>query len=281
MTHHQVPLTNYQSAWTLAQLLEATQGELVSGPSRDRTASLTTPVSGISIDSRRLKPQEAFVAIRGARFDGHDFIPEAIERGAACLIVSGAGGTPAPIPTIRVSDTVRALGAFAAWHRRRFPIPVVAVTGSCGKTTTKELIAHLLHGGSDRVLKTQGTQNNQIGLPLTLLRLSSSHQVAVVELGSNHPGEIAYLAGIARPTVAVVTNIGPAHLEFFGSLEEVRREKLSLLEALGPDASAVIPGDQLEVLLEAKSRLHPHATLLTFGTSDQCGVQALEICRRD
>jgi len=258
--------------WTVAQLLAATQGALVTG------GLAVGGVSGISLDSRRLKPREAFVAIRGNRFDAHAFIPEAVARGTACLIVSQVPHPTPPIPTVLVPDTVRALGAIAAFHRRRFQIPVIAVTGSCGKTTTKELIAHLLSPTS-RVLKTQGTENNHIGLPLTLLKLSESDEVAVVELGSNHPGEIGYLAAITRPTIAVITNVGPAHLEFFGSLDEVRREKLSLLEALEPGGTAILSGDQLDVLLQAKSRLHRQITLLTFGTSDQCGVQALEICR--
>jgi UDP-N-acetylmuramoyl-tripeptide--D-alanyl-D-alanine ligase len=261
------------TSWTVGQLLEAIGGELVTG---DRM----TPVSGVSLDSRRLAPEEAFVAIRGHRFDAHDFLPEAIARGAACLIVARL---PEPLPsvaTILVPDTVRALGAIASFHRARCPIPVIAVTGSCGKTTTKELIAHLLQA-SRRVLKTQGTENNHIGLPLTLLKLTASHEVAVVELGSNHPGEIAYLANIARPTVAVITNVGPAHLEFFGSLDGVRREKVSLVEALGPGGWAIVPGDQLDVLLEAKSRLAPGARLMTFGTSTQCGIQADDIRRED
>ncbi len=268
------------TTWTIGQLLEAAGGELISRPHTDPQAERVIPVEGVSLDSRRVKPGEAFLAIRGPRFDAHQFIPDVIERQVACLIVSDAPVPLPPVPTIVVADTVHALGAIAAAYRRRFQIPVIAVTGSCGKTTTKELIAHLL-SQDHRVLKTNGTENNQIGLPLTLLRMNASHDMAVVELGSNHPGEIAYLARIARPTVAVVTNVGPAHLEFFGSLEAVRQEKLSLLEALEPAGSAVLPGDQLEVLLGAKPRLHAGITLLTFGTSQQCGVQACELTRQD
>ncbi len=259
------------TVWTVGQLVDATGGELVTG-SRD------LPVSGIGIDSRRLEAGQAFVAIQGHRFDGHQFCAEAIRRGASALIVSRLPDYPAAIPTIRVPDTTKALGHLAAYHRRRFDIPLIAITGSCGKTTTKELLAHLLAGRCP-VLKTQGTENNHIGLPLTLLRLTSSHEVVVVELGSNHPGEIAYLAEIAKPTIAVVTNVGPAHLEFFGSLERIRQEKLSLLEALDPHGIAIVTGDQIEVLLEAKAKLQPQATLLTFGISDQCGVQAIDIRR--
>ncbi len=255
--------------WTIEQLVDATGGRLASGDP-------DTAVSGVALDSRQLKPQEAFLAIRGARFDAHRFVPEAVSRGAGCLIVSQPPATAPSVPTICVDDTVVALGQLAAFHRASRAIPVVAITGSCGKTTTKELIAHLLDARY-RLVKTAGTQNNQIGLPLTLLKLAASHEMAIVELGSNHPGEIAYLASIARPTVAVITNVGPAHLQFFGSIMGVLREKLSLLEALGPNGVAVVPGDQLEVVLEAKLRLGPQARVITFGTSERCDVQALDI----
>lgn len=260
--------------WTVGQLVAATRGELVTG---DLAAG---GVGGLSIDSRRIRPHDAFLAIRGPRYDGHAFVHDVAARGAACLIVSQLPDPIPPVPTIVVPDTVRALGDVAAFHRRQFRIPVIAVTGSCGKTTTKELIAHLL-SQDYQVLRTQGTQNNHIGLPLTLLGLSPSHDVAVVELGSNHSGEIAYLARIANPTMAVITNVGPAHLEFFGSLDEVRREKLSMLEFLEPKGTAILPGDQLEVLLQAKSRLGPQTTLLTFGTSSQCGIQGVDIRREN
>ena len=260
-------------SWTVGQLVQATGGRLIAGEP-------SAPVTGISLDSRTLKAGEAFVAIRGNRFDAHAFLPQAVARGAACVIVSNV---PPSLPhgaVIAVEDTTQALGAVAAFHRRRFHIPVIAVTGSCGKTTTKDFIAHLLNGDR-QVLKTQGTQNNHIGLPMTLLRLSRDHAAAVVELGSNHPGEIAYLARIAQPTVAVITNIGPAHLEFFGSLDVVRQEKLSLVESLEPGGTAVVPGDQLDVLLGAKTHLPLGRTLLTFGTSEQCGVCATDVSRHE
>jgi len=264
------------TAWTVHQLLEATQGWLVRG-------SPTGVVDGISIDSRRLTPGEAFIAIRGTRYDGHQFIEEAAHRGASCLIVSHVPQSTngaSTLPTILVDDTTEALGDVARFHRRRIGHPLIAVTGSCGKTTTKELIAHLL-GGSEIVLKTLGAQNNHIGVPLTLLRMSSRHRQAVVELGTNHPGEIAYLASIAEPEVAVITNVGPAHLEFFGSLMEVLHEKLSLLEVLPPHGSVILPGDQLDVCLEAQRYLHPNVRVVTFGTTDRCDLQAIDIRRSD
>ena len=262
------------SAWSLTEIVGATGGTLTMGET-------TQPITGITIDSRRLQPGEAFVAIHGTRFDGHVFIDEALRRRAACLIVSRpvtfAAGA-ASIPVIVVDDTTIALGQLARFHRRRLGIPVIAVTGSCGKTTTKELIAHLL-GEPEAVLKTTGTQNNHIGVPLTLLRLQDRHRIAVVELGSNHSGEIAYLASIVEPNVAVITNIGPVHLEFFGSLMGVLQEKLSLLEALPSDGCAILPGDQLEVCLEAPHRLATGVRVAMFGTTERCDVQALIVQR--
>lgn len=263
------------TTWTVNQLLEATSGELVSGQA-------TGVMEGISIDSRCLQPGEAFVAIQGTRFDGHHFLEEAIHRGASCLIVAHRpSAVPAlSIPTILVEDTTKALGHLARFHRRALGLPVVAVTGSCGKTTTKELIAHLL-GESDTVLKTTGTQNNQIGVPLTLLRMTTRHRIAVVELGSNHPGEIAYLASLVEPNIAVLTNVGPVHLEYLGSLMGVLHEKLSLLEVLPSDGCAILPGDQLDVCLEAPRHVDPEARVVTFGTTDRCDIQALDIQRSD
>ena len=262
------------TSWTVRRILDATGGQLVRGRP-------DVEVRGIGIDSRRLLAGEAFVAIRGTRLDGHRFIEDAAHQGASCLIVSYV---PAPtngssvLPTILVEDTTEALGRLARFHRRRLNPVVIAVTGSCGKTTTKELIAHLL-GEPGAVLKTTGTQNNHIGVPLTLLRLEPQHRTAVVELGSNHSGEIAYLASLVEPDLAVVTNVGPVHLEFFGSVDGVRREKLSLLEAVPPEGAAVLPGDQLDVCLEAPRHLHPTARRVTFGTNERCDLQALDIQR--
>ena len=260
--------------WNVGQLVEATGGRLVRGQPE-------AGVGGIAIDSRRLASGEAFVAIRGKRWDGHRFIEDAAHQGASCLVASqipaSANGASA-LPLVLVRDTAQALGDLARFHRRRLGLPVVAVTGSCGKTTTKELIAHLA-GEPDDVLKTFGTQNNHIGVPLTLLRLTPRHRLAVVELGSNHPGEIAYLASIAEPDTAVLTNVGPVHLEFFGSLMGVLREKVSLLDAVSPDGCAVLPGDQLDVCLEAPRHLLPTTRVVTFGTSDRCDIQALDIQR--
>jgi UDP-N-acetylmuramoyl-tripeptide--D-alanyl-D-alanine ligase len=228
---------------------------------------------GVAIDTRTLEAGEAFVALQGERFDGHAFLAQAEARGAACLIVSHLPADNRPhIPVIVVADTAVALADLARAHRRRLNKTVIAVTGSCGKTTTKDLIAHIL-GGEGLVLKSQGTQNNHIGVPLTLLRLQPEHRYAVVELGSNHPGEIAALADIAQPNLAVITNVGPAHLEYFGSLMGVLQEKLSLLSALSEDGTAILPGDQLDVYLEAPRFLPERCRVIHFGTQEHCTVR--------
>ena len=260
--------------WTVRQILDATGGQLVRGQP-------DAPVRGVSIDSRRLQPGEAFVAIQGKRWDGHAFIEDAAHHSASCLIVSqlpSSTNGSAALPMVLVQDTAEALGDLARFHRRRIGVPVITVTGSCGKTTTKELIAHLV-ADPGTILKTTGTQNNHIGVPLTLLRLTPAHRMAVVELGSNHPGEIAYLASIAEPNVAVLTNVGPVHLEFFGSLIGVLREKISVLDAISPDGCAILPGDQLDICLEAPQHLLPTTRLVTYGTSDRCDIQALDVQR--
>src|SRR5205823_5611965 len=212
--------------FTVQDIVRATRGALVAG-------DLGVPVTGVSIDSRALGVGEAFFAIRGHRLDGHAFLADAAGRGAACLVVHAIhDDAPANVPLVLVEDTTTALGLLAADHRARFSIPVVAVTGSNGKTTTKELIASVL-GTRWRVLKPTASFNNQWGLPLTLLRLAPEDEALVLELGTNRPGEIAYLAELARPTVGVVTNVAAVHTEFLGSLAGVCAEKAALGRAAG------------------------------------------------
>jgi UDP-N-acetylmuramoyl-tripeptide--D-alanyl-D-alanine ligase len=191
-----------------------------------------------------------FVALRGERFDGHDFVAAARERGAAAAVVDAAGakalrGADGDLPLAVVADTRAALGELAAAWRARFTLPVIGVTGSNGKTTNKEMIAAILKAafGADAVLSTSGNLNNDIGLPLTLLGLSGTHRAAVVEMGMNHPGEIAKLARIARPTAALVTNAQRAHLEGMGSIGEIAAEKGSVFAALDADGVAVFCAD--------------------------------------
>jgi len=201
--------------------------------------------SGVSTDSRALKRGELFVALRGERFDGHDFLDAARAAGAAGAMVDGAYAGHAPLPLLAVGDTRRALGDLARHWRARFAPVLVAVTGSNGKTTTKEMLASILrrHAGEDQVLATAGNLNNEIGLPLTLLRLRLAHRYCAIELGMNHKGEIAYLAGIARPTVALVNNAQREHLEFMHSVDEVAEENASVYMALPTDGTAVVNAD--------------------------------------
>src|SRR5438034_6528279 len=211
--------------FTVQDIVRATQGALVAG-------DLGVPITGVSVDSRALGVGEAFFAIRGNRLDGHAFLAEAASRGAACLVVHTLhDDVPANVPLVLVEDTTRALGMVAAYHRARFSIPVVAVTGSNGKTTTKELIAGVL-ATRWQVLKPTASFNNQWGLPLTLLRLVAEHEALVIELGTNRPGEIAYLTELARPTFGVVTNVAAVHTEFLGSLDGVYQEKAALVRAV-------------------------------------------------
>jgi len=221
------------------ELIKACSGRLVGVGS-------SGPVKGISIDTRSIKPGEAFIAIRGDNFDGHCFINQALKKGAACVIVKKApdcrARTEAPVCFVEVADTVAALGDIARRHRQKFNTPVVAVTGSCGKTTAKEMIAAVL-SGAYKVLKNDGTRNNHIGLPMTLLGLEPSHDFAVLELGSNHAGEIEYLARIARANIAVITNVGESHLQAFGNRRGVFKEKISLLRHLEKPRIAILNSD--------------------------------------
>ncbi|MDD5665314.1 MAG: UDP-N-acetylmuramoyl-tripeptide--D-alanyl-D-alanine ligase [Candidatus Omnitrophica bacterium] len=216
------------------ELVKASQGKLISGDDQ-------TVVKGISIDSRKINKGEAFLAIRGDNFDGHDFIKTAIARGARCIIsekeLRGIGAA-----LIKVKDSTKALGAVARYNRKRYDIPVITVTGSNGKTTTKDMISQVL-SKEFKVLSNEGTKNNHIGLALTLLKLDSSYDVAVLEIGTNHFGEVKYLSGIAAANIGVITNIGPSHLEHLKSLKGVFKEKRNLITGLKSPAIAILNAD--------------------------------------
>lgn len=253
------------AAFTVQDIVRATQGALVVG-------DLAVPVSGVGIDSRNLGIGEAFFAIQGHRLDGHDFVAEAASRGAACLVVHHVPDpVPAAVPLVLVEDTTRALGRVAAYHRQRFAIPVVAVTGSNGKTTTKEMIAAVL-SVRWRVLKPEGSFNNQWGLPLTLLKLNADHEALVVEIGTNQKGEIAALSALASPTVGVVTTVAPVHTEFLGSLEGVRAEKAALVQSLGPEGWAVLNADDARVAGMARET---GARVITYGRHATATVRSV------
>ncbi|MBN2272325.1 MAG: UDP-N-acetylmuramoyl-tripeptide--D-alanyl-D-alanine ligase [Sedimentisphaerales bacterium] len=232
-------------------------------------------VTGVSIDSRTVKPGDCFFAIKGEKFDGHDYVADAFAKGAVCAVIGKTvgGETLAGKCLLRVADTVRALGDFAAEYRRQAGFKVVAITGSAGKTTTRQITAHAL-SRRFRVHQSPNSFNNSIGVPLTLLGADPRDEIVVGELGSNHPGEIANLTRITQPDIAVVTNVHPAHLEGFGNLEAIAREKTSISEGLGPDGVLIINGDfeQLVDACRAKG-----VDVLAFGKSDGLDYRATDI----
>lgn len=199
-------------------------------------------VTGVSTDTRTISPGTLFVAIRGDRFDGHAFARDALSKGAVLVLAQENASLDDDIPAVFVPDTVEALGKLAAYHRSRFDIPVVAVTGSVGKTSTKEMIASVL-SVRFKVHKTKGNQNNEIGLPLSVLELDQHHEAAVFELGMRGFGEIAYLSRIIKPDFAVITNIGLSHIERLGSRQNILKAKLEILEGLSEKGTIVLNGD--------------------------------------
>jgi len=201
----------------------------------------------VCTDSRTLQSGDLFVALRGERYDGHDFVAKAAAAGAVAALIDREHQQAAPLPVAAVDDTTVALGALAAHWRRQFNIPMIAVAGSNGKTTVKEMIAACLraHYGDEAVLATRGNLNNHIGLPLTLLTLRAAHRVGVVEVGMNHPGETAELANIAMPTIAVINNAQREHQEFMRSVADVADEHACLVAALPADGIAVLNADDV------------------------------------
>ncbi|HZZ83838.1 MAG TPA: UDP-N-acetylmuramoyl-tripeptide--D-alanyl-D-alanine ligase [Anaeromyxobacteraceae bacterium] len=251
-------------------------------------------VDGVSTDTRTLAPGSCFVALRGERFDGHDHVAAALAGGAACAVVEegraaelGAAlarldrgnGSPgladAGFPLLAVKDTLAALGALARFHRRRFRLPVVGVTGSNGKTTTREMVAAIL-ATRGPVLKTEGNLNNEVGVPLTLFGLREEHHAAVIEMGMSHPGEIRRLCCIAEPHVGIVTNAGAAHLEGLGSVEGVADAKAELYAGLPPGGIAVANADDARMLKRAQAS---GKRVLTFasGRGRRGDVVALDV----
>lgn len=226
--------------FSVSEIVTATRGRLLKGH-KDGSCQ------GISTDTRTLEKGNLFVALQGENFDGSDYLKTAADRGASGVILpmerqDRLALLPENLPAIGVADTLSAYGALAARWRGGFSIPVIAVTGSSGKTTTKEMIAAIA-SRKIRVLKTEGNFNNQVGLPFTLFKLRKEHQIAVLEMGTNNPGEIAKLAAIARPDIGLITNVGPAHLEGLGSLEAVAAEKASLWEVMNGRGTAIINYD--------------------------------------
>ncbi len=245
---------------TIAEIAAACGGSF-----RGQDALLSAEAVDVCIDSRAVVPGALYVPIIGERFDGHSFIEVARANGAVCVL------TDRPLeeqPFILVKDTLVALQHIARHYREKFSIPVIGITGSVGKTSTKEMIAAVL-SKRFQVLKTHGSQNNQTGVPLTLFRLSETDEVAIVEMGTNHFGEIETLSRIVQPTVCLFTNIGVAHIEFFGSREGILRGKTEMLIGMRPGGTIIANGDD-DMLVRVPGALR-------YGLGEQCSVRAIDV----
>ncbi|MFH0798903.1 MAG: UDP-N-acetylmuramoyl-tripeptide--D-alanyl-D-alanine ligase [Pseudomonadota bacterium] len=251
--------------FTLGEIAKATGGMVHGDPA--------LKCSGVCIDTRKLAKGELFAAIRGAHFDGHDFLGDAHAAGAAALLAGCGVKIPKGAAAVEVQDTVKAMGDIASWWRGRFAVPCVAITGSNGKSTTKEMTSSVA-GVLGPVLKTEGNFNNLIGLPLTIFRWNDSSRVAILEMGMNAPGEIRRLTQIARPDVGLITNITAAHLEKLGSVEAVAEAKGELFEAMGESGIAVVNGeDRWAKEMAAKHR----GKKIVFGMQNGSDVQFLHM----
>ena len=235
-------MTSEEELLSIETVIKATGGSLTQGDPR-------TPVTGVSTDSRSIKPGELFFALRGERFDGHHFVAEALQRGGQGAVVDQKchGIADETIAIVQVADTLQALGDLANLWRRQHPIPLIAIVGSNGKTTTKEMVAGILER-KDTVLKNPGNLNNLIGLPLSLLKMNSKDRAAVLEMGMNRTGEILRLTQIAEPDVGMLTNIGPVHLEGVGSIEGVMKAKGELLEGMEGHGRLIFNADDPRVV---------------------------------
>ena len=253
--------------WTLPQVLLATGGKLVSG---------TTEVGFLRVctDSRVIEPEDLFVALRGENFDGHAYLGQAVEKGAAGLVVEAVPAKMPSVPVVLVADTLRALGDLAAFRRSLIPkLRVLAMTGSCGKTTVKEMVAAIL-AGKYQVLKTKGNFNNLIGLPLSLLPIELYHDFAVLEMGMNQPGEIARLTEIADPDIACITNVQDAHLAGLSDISGVARAKGELFAGLKASGRLVVNIDDQRVLEIARQCRQGK---ITFGRKAKADIRGLRL----
>ena len=239
------------------------------------TKNINDSLTGVSTDSRTIQAGDCFFAIPGDNFDGHDYVADAFAKGVVCAVVSKDVESE-KIPgnrVLKVSNTVKALGDFAGEYRRQGSFNVVAITGSVGKTTTRQIAYHVL-SQRFRVFQAPKNFNNNIGLPLTLLGADPEDEVVITELGSNCPGEIAYLTRIAQPDIAVITNVHPSHLAGFGDLETIVQEKLSISEGLQPDGILIINADFDRLVGACRAK---GTKFITFGKSDGSCLQARNI----
>lgn len=266
---------SYEMRFPLADIVRAAGADIVRG-------AADVVFSDIALDTRKISAGSLFVALRGERFDGADFAVQAVEKGAAGVLV--ASDTPeAKLPkegcVLKAADPLRAYQEIAASWRRKFPVPVVAITGSNGKTTTKDLTAAVL-GARLLVQKTAANYNNEVGLPLTLLGLRAAHEAAVVEIGMRGLGQIAALAPLAAPTVAIVTNVGEVHMELLGSIENIAKAKAELVEAVEAGGTVILNADDARVLA-MREKVRPGVRVVTFGLSRGADVRAVAVGKTD
>jgi UDP-N-acetylmuramoyl-tripeptide--D-alanyl-D-alanine ligase len=234
-----------------------------------------TPFQGVSHDTRTLQAGQAYIAIKGERLDGHDYITEAIAKGASVVIVQKKQ-TALSVPQLIVSNTLHALGQLARVWRTQFQIPIIGITGSVGKTTTKQLTGHIF-ASVQHTLMSQGNWNNQIGLPLNILQLRKEHQIGVFELGTSEPGEIAALTNILQPTIAAVTAVAPAHVKGFGSVAGIANEKSAIFSSLPVNGIALAPLDEYQELWRGRVK---QGQLLFCGFSSEADYSATDITLR-
>lgn len=247
----------------LSDIVTAVQGELIGAD---------VAVNGVGIDTRTLQASDLYIAIKGKQFDGHDFVDKAQQAGAIAILVEQHININ--LPQIVVKDSRLALAELAGFWRKQLPVKVVGVTGSNGKTTVKEMIAAIL-ATQGETLFTQGNLNNDIGVPLTLLKLNANHRYAVIEMGANHPGEIAYTSQYAQPQVSVITNVGAAHIEGFGDIHGVAKTKGEIIETLATDGVAVINRD--DEFYDFWCDLAKSRKKVAFGFSEQADLRAENI----
>ena len=255
--------------WTLKQLA-AWCGSTVKAEWED------IPVHAVTSDSRKVQPGSLFVAIKGEKFDGHDFAASAMAQGAAAVLVQKP--VEENIPQILVEDTIKAYGSMAAGYRRTMGVTVVGVTGSVGKTTTKEMVSTILQS-TFRTAKTEGNHNNDLGLPMTILDMPADTQMAVLEMGMNHFGEMAYLTSIAMPDISVITNIGTSHIEYLGSREGILKAKMEIMQGMDRKGVAVFNGDEL--LLWNLKEMEGHKKYYYGIENPMCDVIAENIQQMD
>ncbi|RKY08038.1 MAG: hypothetical protein DRP56_04740 [Planctomycetota bacterium] len=250
-----------------AQLAEIIGGELIAGDG-------VSFFNGVSIDSRTIGPGQVFFAITGENFDGHDYAEAAIEKGAACMVVQREVDAPTKTPAIQVDNCITALAQFASWYRRQLSAKVIAITGSVGKTTTRQILHQIL----SRFFKCRqalGNFNNHLGLPLTILSAEPDDDILLLELGSNHLGEIASLTRIANPDIALITRVAPSHLEGFGSLANIIKEKVSIAHGLRTGGALYVNGDQPDLL--SHIRANYDVPLTSFGLAQGCDIVGTDL----